>query len=200
MPRPRSTADGDVEVRVTVTNTGDRAGREVVQVYTSLPGSAVQRAPRELKAFASSRSRPGSRARSSLTVRRADLAYWDVRVDRWVVEGGEYVVDVGASSRDIRSTVSVDGRRATRSSLPLTRESSLGEVFAHPVAGPMVQARDGRAWPQMMEGAASIMPEGVSMDKMMESFPIGRIGMMAGGSVSPEMIDGLLAMANASQA
>ena len=44
------------------------------------------------------------------------------------------------------------------------------------------------------------MPEGVSMDRMMESFPIGRIGMMAGGSVSAEMIDGLLAMANASRA
>ena len=39
-------------VRVTVTNTGDRAGAEVVQVYTSLPGSAVVRAPRELKGFA----------------------------------------------------------------------------------------------------------------------------------------------------
>ena len=130
-------------------------------------------------------------------MRRADLAYWHVRADRWVVEGGDYVVAVGASSSDIRSTVSVSVA-GDAVSLPLTRESSLGEVFAHPVAGPMVQAAmAGMA--EMMEGAASIMPEGVSMDKMMESFPVGRIGMMAGGSVSPEMIDGLIAMANASQ-
>ncbi|WP_457100634.1 glycoside hydrolase family 3 C-terminal domain-containing protein [Microbacterium sp. P5_E9] len=191
------TADGDVEVRITVTNTGDRAGREVVQAYTSLPGSAVQRAPKELKAFALVALEAGESREVTLTVRRADLAYWHVRADRWVVEGGDYTVAVGASSSDIRSTVevAVDGDAV---SLPLTRESSLGEVFAHPVAGPMVQAAmAGMA--EMMEGAASIMPEGVSMDKMMESFPVGRIGMMAGGSVSPEMIDGLIAMANASQ-
>jgi beta-glucosidase len=191
------TADGDVEVRITVTNTGDRAGREVVQAYTSLPGSAVQRAPKELKAFAIVALEAGESREVTLTVRRADLAYWHVRADRWVVEGGDYVVAVGASSSDIRSTVSVSVA-GDAVSLPLTRESSLGEVFAHPVAGPMVQAAmAGMA--EMMEGAASIMPEGVSMDKMMESFPVGRIGMMAGGSVSPEMIDGLIAMANASQ-
>ena len=43
------------------------------------------------------------------------------------------------------------------------------------------------------------MPEGVSMDRMMMSFPIGRMSMMAGDQVSPEMIDGLIAMANAPQ-
>ncbi|WP_243076467.1 glycoside hydrolase family 3 C-terminal domain-containing protein [Microbacterium sp. SS28] len=191
-------ADGDVEVSVTVRNTGDRAGREVVQVYTSLPGSAVQRAPRELKTFASVALEAGESREVVLTVRRADLAYWHVRADRWVVEGGDYTVEVAASSRDIRSSVSVTVE-GDSVSLPLTRESSLGEVFAHPVAGPMVKAAmTGMA--QMMEGATSIMPEGVSMEKMMNSFPIGRIGMMSGGEVSAEMLDGLLAMANAPQA
>ena len=74
----------------------------------------------------------------SLTVRRADLAYWHVVADRWVVEGGDYVIEVAASSRDIRSQVQVpiEGDALV---LPLTRESSLAEVFAHPVAGPIVQ-------------------------------------------------------------
>ncbi|MDN4615298.1 glycoside hydrolase family 3 C-terminal domain-containing protein [Leifsonia sp. F6_8S_P_1B] len=190
-------ADGGIEVRVTVTNTGDRAGREVVQIYASLPGSRVQRAPRELKGFASVELAPGESREVAITVRREDLAYWDVRADRWIVEGGEYVVEVGASSRDLRTsaTVAVAGDEVR---LPLTRESSLAEVMAHPVAGPMVQqALAGMS--QMLEGASAIMPEGVSMDKMMGSFPIGRIGMMAGGQVSPEMIDGLLAAANAPQ-
>jgi beta-glucosidase len=194
-------ADGDVEVTVAVTNTGDRAGREIVQVYTSLAGSAVQRAPRELKAFGSVALEPGETQVVTLTVRRKDLAYWDIRADRWVVEGGEYTVDVAASSRDIRSSVAVavEGDAFT---LPLSRTSSMGEVLRHPIAGPMVQA----AMAQMMGGigdsAGSIMPEGVDMSRMMESFPIGRIGMMAGlagdgAGVSPEMIDGLIAMANA---
>ncbi|MDR6970521.1 glycoside hydrolase family 3 C-terminal domain-containing protein [Leifsonia shinshuensis] len=191
------TESGDVEVRVTVTNTGDRAGREIVQVYTSLADSSVQRPVRELKGFASVELAAGESREVVIAVRRSDLAYWDIRAERWVVEGGEYTVEVGASSRDLRSrtTVSVDGDEVR---LPLTRESSLGEVMAHPVAGPMVQsALAGMA--QMMEGASAIMPEGVSMEKMMNSFPIGRVGMMAGGQVTTEMIDGLLAAANAQQ-
>ena len=191
-------ASGDVEVRVTVTNTGDRDGREVVQVYTSLPGSSVQRPVRELKAFSSVALAAGESREVVLTVRREDLAYWHVRAQRWVVEGGAYLIDVAASSRDLRAqaTVSVDGDVV---SLPLTRESSMGEVLAHPIAGPIVmQAMAGMA--EMMEGAASIMPEGVDMMRMMESFPVRPIGMIAGENFSPVMIDQLLAMANAPQA
>lgn len=195
-------AAGDIAVTVAVTNTGERAGREVVQAYTSLPDGRVQRPVRELKAFASVELEPGETKDVTLEIRRRDLAYWDIRTDCWVVEGGSYVVDVAASSRDIRSSlpVEVEGDAVT---LPLSKTSSIGEVMAHPVVGPIVQA----AIAQMMgdmDGAASIMPEGVDMSKMMESFPIGRAGMFAAasgspGGVSPEMIDGLLAMANAPQ-
>lgn len=176
---------GDIEVRVAVTNTGDVAGREVVQVYTSLPGGRVQRPPRELKAFASVALAAGETCDVTLTVRREDLAYWDVRVDSWIVEGGDYTVDVAASSRDIRFSthVEIDGDGLT---LPLSRASSIGEVMAHPVAGPMLQAT---------------MPEGVAIGRMLEALPIGKIGMFAaaaGMDFDPAVIDALLAAANGS--
>lgn len=195
------TADGDLAVSVPVTNTGDRAGREVVQVYTSLAASIVQRPVRELKAFASVALEPGQTETVTLIVRRKDLAYWDIRVDRWVVEGGEYTVDVAASSRDIRASVSapVEGDTVV---LPLSPTSSLGEVFAHPVAGPALQ----QAMAGMMagmEGASSVMAEGVDMMKMMESFPIGRLGMLAAlggddadGAGAPDL-GAIIAAANA---
>ena len=188
-------AGGDVVVTVPVTNTGAVAGREVVQVYTSLSGSAVQRPQRELKAFASVALEPGETVEVTLTVRREDLAYWDTRVDRWVVEGGEYVVEAAASSRDIRSSASVT-LTGDEVAVPLSRESSMGEVMAHPVAGPIIQAAIAQMI-QGMEGVADIMPEGVDPTAMMASFPFGRISMMAGDAASPEMIDGLIAMANA---
>ncbi|MET0734653.1 MAG: glycoside hydrolase family 3 C-terminal domain-containing protein, partial [Microbacterium sp.] len=195
-------AAGDLEVSVAVTNTGDRAGREVVQVYMSLPGGRIQRPVRELKAFASVALEPGETREVTLTVRRADLAYWDIRIDGWVVEGGEYAVDVAASSRDIRSTASVEVE-GDAPRIPLSKTSSIGEVMANPVVGPMVQAAIGQMMGDL-DGAAAIMPEGVDMTKMMESFPIGRAGMFAAasdspGGVTPEMIDGLIAMANAPQ-
>ena len=188
-------ADGNITVKVTVTNTGDRAGREVVQAYSGLASEAVQRPERELKAFAVIALEPGERGEVSLTVRRADLAYWHVAADRWVVEGGDYAIDVAAPSRDIRAqvTVAVEGDALL---LSLTRESSLAEVFAHPVAGPIVQG--------MMAQLTDVVggddaAGGMDMQKMLASFPIGRIGMIAGEAGSPEVIDQLLAMANAPQ-
>ncbi len=158
-----TTAEGDVVVTVPVTNTGPRAGREVVQVYASLPGSSVQRAPRELKAFSSVEIEPGRTAHVSLRIRRADLAYWDVRVDRWIVEGGDYVIEVGASSRDIRTStaVTLEGEKVT---LPATLNSSIEEMLDDPVVG-----ADLRASIEEKFGADS------QLLKLLGNFPVGRL-------------------------
>ncbi|MGN8026240.1 glycoside hydrolase family 3 C-terminal domain-containing protein [Microbacterium sp. 22242] len=156
--------DGDIVVMVPVTNTGTVAGREVVQVYTSLPGSAVQRPPRELKAFASVLLAPGETTSVSLRIRRSELAYWDVRVDRWIVEGGEYIVDVGASSRDLRisTTIGVEGDEVA---LPVSLDSSFDELLQDPVVGgelrAMIEERFGSGENQML--------------KMLGNFPVGRL-------------------------
>ncbi|GAA1964648.1 glycoside hydrolase family 3 C-terminal domain-containing protein [Microbacterium deminutum] len=156
-------AVGDVIVTVPVTNTGSVAGREVVQVYTSLPGSAVQRPPRELKAFASVPLEPGETTEVSLTLRRADLAYWDVRVDGWVVEGGRYVVEVGASSRDLRASTVVDVE-GDAVSFPISLESSFEEVLADPIVGPELAA--------VVEAKYGDQEDFV---KMLANFPVGRL-------------------------
>jgi len=189
-PSATTLADGDVDVRVAVTNTGSVAGREVVQLYSSLPAAVTQRPPRELKAFASVALEVGETREVTLRVRRKDLAYWDVRVDSWIVDGGTYTLEVAASSRDVRASVRVEvaGDPVT---LPLSRSSSIGEVLADPVAGPILQA----AIAEMMGAApdaAGLVPEGVDLQKMLDSFPIGRVGMFA-ADVDPAMIDALLA-------
>ncbi|PCE16358.1 glycosyl hydrolase [Microbacterium sp. SZ1] len=195
-----SVADsGEVTVRVDVTNSGDRDGREVVQVYVAPVRSAVQRAPRELKAFSSVALAAGETRTVELTVRREDLAYWDVRVDRWVVEGGDYTVEVAASSRDIRSavTVEVEGDEV---SLPLTMDSSIGDVVSHPVAGPIVMEALGGLMGGLAgadSSAASMMPNDEAMQKMMASFPIGRLIGFPGVDVTYEQVEQLLAGANA---
>ena len=155
---------GDVVVTVPVTNTGAVAGREVVQAYTSLPGSSVQRAPRELKAFASVLIEPGETVRVELRLRRSELAYWDTRVDRWIVESGEYVVDLGSSSRDLhtRTTVAVSGDEVV---LPVSLGSSFDELLVDPVIGAEFAA-------VIDEKFGS---EGGEMLKMLGNFPVGRL-------------------------
>lgn len=194
-----SEVDGDLVVSIDVTNTGERDGREVVQVYVAPLASAVQRAPRELKAFSSVALAAGETRTVDLVVRREDLAYWDVRVDRWIVEPGVYRVEVAASSRDIRSTstVDVDGDVV---SLPLTMESSIGDVMAHPVAGPIVMGALGGFLGELNgadSSAASMMPNDEAMEKMMASFPIGRLIGFPGIEVTHEQVEQLLAGANA---
>ncbi|WP_156758862.1 glycoside hydrolase family 3 C-terminal domain-containing protein [Microbacterium karelineae] len=138
-PRATANADGGIDVTVDVTNTGSVVGREVVQAYVSRPGSAVERAPRELKAFASVEIPPGETVAVALTVRRRDLAYWETRAERWILEPGAYLVEVGASSRDLRGEAGVE-LAGDELVLPVTRDSSIGEVIAHPVAGPIARA------------------------------------------------------------
>ncbi|WP_455901511.1 glycoside hydrolase family 3 C-terminal domain-containing protein [Rhodococcus gordoniae] len=179
-------SDGDLTVHVTVTNTGGCAGAEVVQVYAGAPGSSVARAPRELKGFTKVRLDSGESQRVAVSIRRDDLAYWDTRVDSWVVEGGTYSIDIGASSRDIRQTLTVDVTGdAVR--IPLTMESSLGELFQNPAAAEIVLQAFGS-----LGGEVGVDE---SVLKMAASMPLGRLAGFAPG-VEPEQIQQLLDIAD----
>jgi beta-glucosidase len=95
------TADG-VRVTCTVTNTGAVPGREVVQLYVGDPDAAVRRPVRELRGFDKVSLAPGESARVTFELTKRDFSYWDVVPGAWRLEGGEFVIEVGASSRDIR--------------------------------------------------------------------------------------------------
>ena len=127
-------------------------------------------------------------------MKRRDLAYWDVRVDEWIVEAGDYTFAVGASSRDIRGTavISIEGDPVR---LPLSFDSTLAEVFADPIAGPVVT----QAIAEMSaEVDLDAMGEALGSDiqKMMASMPIrATIGAM-GKPEQAEQFQQLLDLAN----
>ena len=88
--------------RVVVRNTGSRAGREVVQVYASWPGSAVERPLRWLVGFAGVSAVPGESVEVAVEVPRRGLEYWDGAAQAWVLEAGEVELSAGRSSGDLR--------------------------------------------------------------------------------------------------
>lgn len=90
-----------VTFRVDVTNTGEVAGAEVVQVYFTYPGSSVERAERELKGFAKVELEPSETRTVEIGVSTNRLAYYDVSEASWVLETLEHVVLAGTSSRDL---------------------------------------------------------------------------------------------------
>jgi beta-glucosidase len=99
---------GAERVSCTVTNTGPRAGREVVQLYVGDPDAVVRRPVRELRGFAKVTLEPGESTRVTFELDDRDFAYWDVAASAWRLEGGEFVIEVGASSRDIRLRTSIE--------------------------------------------------------------------------------------------
>ena len=89
-------------VRVSVTNTGKRAGDEIVQCYVRPLGAKINRPVRELKAFARVPLLPGQTKTVTLTLGPKAFAYWDTKTHGWKTDPGAYALDIGASSRDIR--------------------------------------------------------------------------------------------------
>jgi len=102
---------GTLEVSVDLSNTGQRAGDEVVQLYVRYPDSKVERPRKQLRAFSRITLPAGETRTVTLKVPAAELAYWNVARHAWVVEPGRVEVMVGSSSADadlkLRRTVAV---------------------------------------------------------------------------------------------
>lgn len=95
-------------VTLTVTNTGKRAGAEIVQLYVAKPGAEVFRPAQELKGFAKVQLQPGESKTVAIPLDDKAFRYWNTKTDSWEVEGGNYELRVGASSADIRLTAVVE--------------------------------------------------------------------------------------------
>jgi beta-glucosidase len=97
---------------VDVTNTGDRGGDEVVQMYVRYPESLVARPIRELKGYARIALEPSETKTVAISLAADQIRYWDPDDDRWVLEAVPVVVEVGGSSADIRleKTIEVSGQ------------------------------------------------------------------------------------------
>ena len=89
-------------VRVTIQNTGRRAGDEIVQLYVTPLHPKLDRPVQELKSFGRLSLRPGQKAPLTLLLDANAFAYWDVTHHQWKTDPGLYQIKIGSSSRDIR--------------------------------------------------------------------------------------------------
>jgi len=96
-----------ITATIKLKNTGKYSGKETVQLYISKSGSVVERPEKELKSFKKILIAPGQATNVSLTVPVKDLAYYDIKTSKWVVEPGKYTILAGASSRDIKGRASI---------------------------------------------------------------------------------------------
>jgi len=95
--------DDQLTINVDVTNTGERAGQEIVQLYVRDVTSSLSRPAKELKSFAKVALAPGETQTVTLTLGKKALAYWDDRQHAWVAEAGEFEALVGSSAQNIHA-------------------------------------------------------------------------------------------------
>lgn len=103
-PVVKATKDG-LTASITITNTGKRAGKEVVQLYASAPAGGLEKPARELKAFAKTRElQPGQSETVTMKLSLYDLASYNEATQSWETAAGKYAIQFGANVEDIRAT------------------------------------------------------------------------------------------------
>lgn len=138
-----------VEISVDVTNTGNVAGKEIVQVYVHDQKSGLIRPRKELKGFAKVELQPGETQTVSVPLDCRSFAYYHPEYKRWVTEDGDFDILIGASSADIRHRIVV----SLQSSLKLCRildpystvrewlEDSRGRAILEPILMKVLERR-----------------------------------------------------------
>ncbi|GAA4920648.1 beta-glucosidase [Nesterenkonia rhizosphaerae] len=203
------------QVTVTVTNTGDRAGADVVQVYIRRTSdSAVLRAQRQLAGFFKVHLQPGESQQVSIPLGRAAFQHWDLDAEDWRVESGSYEVIVAAHSEDTASCVSVEviGDHEARSGGQHQLAELIEKVHAANRAGAAEQpeskeriqvglnhplAELSRAKSPLARGAAAVLGKLLARSEakgkpnlnvlFLNAMPVRGLAKMSGGAMSLEM-------------
>ncbi|MDR1420695.1 MAG: glycoside hydrolase family 3 C-terminal domain-containing protein [Treponema sp.] len=117
---------GALQARVTVKNTGNRAGAETVQIYVAAKSSTILRAPRELKGFVKVFLKPGESKTVNVTLDERSFAYYNAPHACWALEGGVYTVLAGSGSAGIhlRADVEVEGDGLEKALAPLREKAA----------------------------------------------------------------------------
>ena len=177
--------DETLDVTVEITNTGKRAGQEIVQLYVRDQVASVQRPEKELQAFAKVHLEPGESRVVTLSIARDALAYYDILKRAWVAEAGEFEILVGSSSRDIHATGTFTltetarfGGPAQKTRKRLSLNSTLAEFLDEPAAYAVLT----RHVPIVVD---------VQQLSMISNWQIEQIASMAPDMLTPEILQSI---------
>ena len=119
-----------LQVSVDVTNTGDKFGKEIVQLYVADKTEAIRRPEKELKGFEKVALNPGETKRVTFTLDKRSFAWYSTDIHDWYAASGTYEILIAASSRDIRLTKTIQWESAQMLPLHLHLNTTLGELLS----------------------------------------------------------------------
>lgn len=163
-PRLSANTFKDVDgltVSVNVTNTGQVAGKEVVQFYVHDRQSSLARPPKELKGFAKVELQPGETKTVTVHLNFRAFAYYDPAYKQWITEDGEFDILIGASSADIRCAEAVTLQSTLDLACTLDTESTVGDWLGYTRAKPVFEP----VFQKLKAHMSSIMGDGENEDR-----------------------------------
>ena len=200
----KSIRDTDtLTVTVDVTNTGDKPGKEVVQLYVGDKESTVFRPVRELKGFEKVHLEPGETKTVSFTLGKRAFAYWNVALHDWHVETGAFTIAIGRSSRDIVLEEEITVESTVEVPMTVTVNSILGDLMESPkamaVLKPLIDGMMQRMGMGSGEGGTDAANEAISgdmMKAMVRYMPLRSVASFSGGMVSYDQLAAMVDMIN----
>jgi len=199
LSRSEITDQETVTARVTVTNTGSRSGKTVVQLYVSDVQSTVLRPVRELKGFEKVELAPGESKEVTFTLDKRSFAYWNEQISDWHVETGEFVIEIGQSSRDICLSESVNVISTVKLPRKYTVDTIVMDIMedeeATEALKPIIEAIGSTLHPQHAgnEAAREAISDEMTI-AMMKYMPLRGALSFGGGAIERTGIQGLLEM------
>ena len=197
-------SDG-LTVEVSVRNTGEVPGKEVVQLYVHEQKPAVARPPKELKAFAKVALAPAEEKTVTFKLGKRDFAYYDAALHDWRVSPGNFEILVGGSSRDLplRKTITIQTAQVVNPKL--TRASMLKQFRDHPkgkafyprlleAAGLKLASKE-EPKPVSPEEAAAKEKADMAMMAFLDDMPANKLPAFSKGKFAEEELDEILRQA-----
>jgi len=177
-----------LQVEVTVRNTGQVAGKEIVQLYVRDTESSVIRPDKELKAFDKVELQPGESRTITFTLDKRSFAYYDVKLKDWVVESGSFDILVGKSSQDIVLSEQVEVESTTERTYVYHRNSTITDLN---------QTEKGREWVKKIYAALPFAtalegPHAAMLQAFMKFMPIRGMLSFSAGNFTEEKLSELI--------
>ncbi|MCW3785777.1 beta-glucosidase [Plebeiibacterium sediminum] len=148
----------ELEVKVTVKNTGAVAGKEIIQLYVSDTQSTLQRPEKELKKFTKVELNPGESKEITFVLNSRDFSYYDGKREMWIAESGSFTISAAASSRDIRQTQTITLNSEQQIPLMVDEYTFVKELWDNPQTRALIKE-------YIPKWIGNFVPEGKTLDE-----------------------------------
>lgn len=195
LDKEQITAGDELDISLKVTNTGTRAGKEVVQLYVADKTGQTDRPQKELKDFAKIYLEPGETKEVTFTLNKRSFAWYSTELKDWYCGTGDYEILLGASSRDIHLKGTVFITSHQKLPLVIHANTTFGEIMNHDAVRPfvleMLQKQQEAFGSEGSEAAKEAITEEMNL-QMFDSMPLRALRSFQG--MTNQEVDDLIKM------